>query len=69
MKGVARGVSSPGRFEEAVQSYSRALELLPDSASLWDSLAMALTAQGRLDVADAAAKRDVGVLRQTLIRA
>lgn len=43
--------------------------MLPDSAALWDSLALALTAQGRLDVADAAAKRDAGVLQQILIRA
>lgn len=52
-----------------MQSYSRALERRPDSTSLWDSLAMALTALGRMDGADAAARQDPTVLQQTSVGA
>ncbi|BDA42325.1 probable peroxisomal targeting signal 1 receptor [Coccomyxa sp. Obi] len=67
--GLARCQSAQGRFAEAVQSYSRALERRPDSTSLWDSLAMALTALGRMDRADAAARQDPTVLQQTSVAA
>ncbi|CAL8467992.1 g7530 [Coccomyxa elongata] len=67
--GLARCQSAQGKFAEAVQSYSRALERRPDSTSLWDSLAMALTALGRMDGADAAARQDPSVLRQTSVAA
>lgn len=58
-----------GRYEDAVHAYSRALELRPDSTALWDSLSLALTAAGRPDGADAAAKHDLDLLQHTLIRA
>lgn len=49
-----------------MQSYSRALERRPDATSLWDSLAMALTALGHMEGADAAARQDQAVLQQVL---
>ncbi len=52
-----------------MHAYSRALELRPDSTALWDSLSLALTAAGRPDGADAAAKHDLDLLQHTLIRA
>ena len=52
-----------------MHAYSRALELRPDATSLWDSLSLALTAAGRLDRADAAAKHDLDLLQHTLVRA
>ncbi len=58
-----------GKYGEAVQSYSRALERRPDTTSLWDSLAMALTALGRMDKADAAARQDPIVLRPDSVKA
>lgn len=52
-----------------MQSHAKALGLRPDSTSLWDSLALYLTALGRMDVADAAARHDHNVLQRVVINA
>ena len=51
-----------GIFEDAAQSYIRALELKAESPAVWDSLSMAFVAMGQFPLADLADKHDLRAL-------
>lgn len=57
------GSVATGGFADACQSYLRALEIKEESPSAWDSLSMALVAQGHFHLADLADQRQLAALK------
>lgn len=56
-------VYATGGFADACQSYVRALEIKEESPSAWDSLSMALVAQGQFHLAELADQHQLAALK------